>query len=130
MVTHDRFLIDQLASQIWEIRSGQLEVFHGNYREYVLHKAGLISPSLPRQILLSPKPLERNNSKETRRRAQTLSLVEERIREQESTLQRLSAELQKAGNNQFERMQELGWQVARAQSRLEELMQEWETLVV
>jgi hypothetical protein len=72
----------------------------------------------------------RDNSKDTRRRVQNLNLIETRIREQESTLQHLSTELQKAGNGQFDRLQELGWQVARAQSRLEELMQEWETQVV
>jgi hypothetical protein len=74
--------------------------------------------------------LARDNSKETRRRTQTLGLIEERIRKQESTLQHLSAELQKASPGQFDRLQELGWQVARAQAHLEELMQEWETLVV
>ena len=82
-----------------------------------------------RSILLSPRPLVRDNSKDTRRRDQDLNLVEERIREQESTLQSLSTELQKAGNGQFDRLQDLGWQVASAQARLEELMQEWETLV-
>ena len=71
----------------------------------------------------------RDNGRETRQRVQDLNLVEERIRDQENTLQYLSAELQKAGNGQFDRLQELGWQVARAQSRLDELMQEWETLV-
>ena len=130
MVTHDRFLIDQLATQIWEIRDGRLEVFNGAYREYVLRKAARTSTASSRQLLLSPKPLARDNSKETRRRVQNLDLVETRIREQERTLQRLSAELQKAGNSHFERVQELGWQVAKAQARLDELMQEWETLVV
>ena len=130
LVTHDRFLIDQLATQVWEIRDGRLEVFNGTYREYVLRRAARSSSSSARHLLLSPKPLVRDNSRETRRRVQNLNLIEERIREQESTLQCLSAELQKAGGGQFERVQELGWQVAKAQARLEELMQEWETLVV
>jgi len=130
MVTHDRFLIDQLATQIWEISNGRLEVFNGTYREYVLRKAVRGSSTPARQLLLSPKPTVRDNSRDTQRRTQRLDLVEGRIREQESTLQRLSAELQKAGGSQFERVQELGWQVAKAQARLEELMEEWETLVV
>jgi ATP-binding cassette subfamily F protein 3 len=130
MVIHDRFLINQLATQIWEIREGWLEVFHGTYREYVLRKAARTTSAPARQILLSPKPLARDNSRETRRRTQNLDLVEERIREQEKTLQSLSVKLQKTGSGQFEHLQELGWQVAKAQARLEELMQEWETLVV
>jgi len=130
MVTHDRFLINQLATQIWEIHDGRLEVFNGSYREYVLRKAARTPGAAGRQLLLSPKPLARDNSKETRQRMQSLDQVEGRIREAESTLQRLSGELQKAGNAQFERVQELGWQVAKTQARLEELMREWETLVV
>jgi len=130
MVTHDRFLINQLATQIWEIHDGQLQVFNGSYREYVLRKAARTPGAAGRQLLLSPKPLARDNSKETRQRMQSLDQVEGRIREAESTLQRLSGELQKAGNAQFERVQELGWQVAKTQARLEELMREWETLVV
>jgi ATP-binding cassette subfamily F protein 3 len=130
MVTHDRFLIDQLATQIWEICNGKMDVFQGTYREYVLQKAVRTSSPSTRQLLLGPRPLVRDNSKDTRRRAQDLDLIEKRIREQENTLQGLSVELQKAGNGQFERLQDLGWQVARAQACLEELMQEWETLVV
>jgi ATP-binding cassette subfamily F protein 3 len=130
MVTHDRFLIDQMATQIWEISNCQMDVFQGTYREYVLQKAARTSCPASQQLLLSPRSLVRDNSKDTRRRAQDLDLIEKRIREQESTLQGLSTELQKAGNGEFERLQDLSWQVARAQACLEELMHEWETLVV
>jgi len=130
MVTHDRFLIDQLATQIWEIRDSRLDVFHGTYREYVLRKTVRTPSATVRQVLLNPRPLVRDNSKDTHRRVQTLNLIEERIREQENILQHLSTELQKAGSSQFDRVQELGWQVTRAQARLDELMQEWEILVV
>ena len=129
MVTHDRYLIERLATQIWEIRANRLEVFKGTYREYVLRKATRGSSISARQLLLSQKPLVRDNSQDTRRRVQNLDRIEVRIREHEDTLQNLSSELQEAGNGQFERLQELGLQVARVQARLEKLMQEWEALV-
>jgi ATP-binding cassette subfamily F protein 3 len=130
MVSHDRFLINQLATQIWEIRAGKLEVFNGIYREYVLRNAARSTPGSSQKLLLSSRPLARDNSLATKRRVQSLDLVESRIREQEGALQRLSVELQKTRGDQYERIQELGWQVAKAQARLDELMQEWETLVV
>ena len=34
LVSHDRYLIDQLATQIWELRDGKLHIFKGTYREY------------------------------------------------------------------------------------------------
>ncbi|MFW5748670.1 MAG: ribosomal protection-like ABC-F family protein [Chloroflexota bacterium] len=35
LVSHDRYLIDALATQIWEASPGELRVFEGSYREYV-----------------------------------------------------------------------------------------------
>jgi ATP-binding cassette, subfamily F, member 3 len=46
LVTHDRYLVDGLASQIWEVQPGQnqLIVFTGTYSEY---KSVVQSPSSP-----------------------------------------------------------------------------------
>jgi ATP-binding cassette, subfamily F, member 3 len=136
LVSHDRYLIDRLATQIWDLRDGRLEVFKGSYREYVLKAAA--SPAqgsngkasaTSHRLLLADKPLARDNSKGTRRREQALSQIEERIREQEKALQRLSAELQKKSKDQsYDQVHKLSWQVAKAQARLEDLMGEWEQL--
>ena len=62
---------------------------------------------------------------------QSLALIEERIREQEHAIQRLSGELQKAGQAQHhEKAHKLSWQVAQAQAALDQLMSEWEKLAV
>ncbi len=135
LVSHDRYLIDRLATQIWELSDEQLNIFRGPYREFVLRRVAGAAPVAARRILLPPKPMARDNSKETRRRAEALTLVEGRIRQQELAIQRLSAELQRAGvrnvngNSQaFEQVNQLSWQVAKAQATLEELMHEWEKL--
>ncbi|MBN1370932.1 MAG: ABC-F family ATP-binding cassette domain-containing protein [Anaerolineaceae bacterium] len=129
LVSHDRYLIDQLASQVWEIRENKLTIFQGKYREYVLRRtASATAPD--RKILLAPKPMVRDNSKETRRRTEALAKLEDRIREQEHNIQRLSSEMQKAGQKQaFERVHMLSSQVALAQARLEEYLGEWEKLI-
>jgi ATP-binding cassette subfamily F protein 3 len=131
LVSHDRYLIDQLATRIWDLRSGKLETFQGSYRDYVLRKAVKIPTSQVRQVLLLPRPMVRDNSKETRRRVQALELLEGRIREEELAIQRLSAELQKAGEAQsFDRIQKLSWQIAQSQAALDNLMTEWEKVAV
>jgi len=137
LVSHDRFLIDRLATQIWEIRDGRLEVFQGNYRQYVLRKASGRSAVQGRKIVLQSKPAERDNSTASRRKAQALGQVEERIHEQERAIQRLSRELDQAARRSaagepkaFEQVNQISWQIAQAQSRLEELMSEWEALAV
>lgn len=129
LVSHDRYLIDQLATQIWELRENKLHVFHGSYREFILRGASRPEGKPAGQILLRPKPMVRDNSQETRRRQQALVLVEGRIREQELTLKRLSKELQVAGPKQsYEVVHRLSNQVAQAQAALDNLMSEWEKL--
>jgi ATP-binding cassette subfamily F protein 3 len=131
LVSHDRYLIDRLATQIWELRDRRLHIFKGAYREFVLRRAVGASTARAAQVLLPPRPLVRDNSKETRKREQALTMLEERIREQELAIQRLSRELQKTGTNgSFEHVQGLSWQVAQAQARLDGLMEEWEKLAV
>ena len=129
LVSHDRYLIDQLATQIWELRENKLHIFRGTYREFILRGAARPEGMPASQILLRPKPMVRDNSQETRRRQQALELVEGRIREQELAIKRLSKELQIAGPKQsYEVVHRLSNQVAQAQAALDNLMSEWEKL--
>jgi ATP-binding cassette subfamily F protein 3 len=129
LVSHDRYLINRLATHIWELRDGRLHVFNGTYREFALSRS---SPSSqPRRIILSPKPMARDNSKETRKRQEALSLIENRIREQELAVQRIASEMQRPGNRwSYDQIRTMSTQYAQAQARLENLMGEWEKLAV
>jgi ATP-binding cassette subfamily F protein 3 len=128
LVSHDRYLVDQLASQIWEIRDGKLTVFNGNYRQFVLQRSGPPSPAV--RMLLPARPLVRNNSQETRRLQQSLEKLEGRIRQQEQSVQRISQELHHASSSKgFDVVNELSWKYARAQAELDKLTHEWEKLV-
>jgi ATP-binding cassette subfamily F protein 3 len=138
LVSHDRFLIDQLATQIWGLRAGKLQVFQGGYREYVFSAAvraetnhnGKAS-ARPAQLILAPRPLLRGDDRETRRRLQSLAQLEQRIHEQEAAVRHLSGELQQMGTGKsFEHINQLSWKVAQAQSVLENLLAEWERMVV
>jgi ATP-binding cassette subfamily F protein 3 len=126
LVSHDRYLIDRLATQIWELKSGQMTLFSGNYRDYVLRGQTAAGGSV-RQVLLNPRPQARDNSHKTRKREEAMAQLEERIRAKEHAIRGLSDDLQKSGAD-FEKSQKLGWQIARAQAELEKLMGEWEKL--
>jgi ATP-binding cassette subfamily F protein 3 len=127
LVSHDRYLVDRLATQIWELRNGKLNFFAGTYRQFILQRADLTAQI--RQVILTPRPLVRDNSKETRKRQQALSLLEERIQVQELSMKRLSKALQLAGNDQpHRRIRELSLEYAQAQTEMEDLMEEWEKL--
>lgn len=129
LVSHDRYLIDRLATQIWELREGRLVVFRGSYREYVLRSPVATAAGSKPHTILKPKPMVRDNSRDTHRRQEELAKVEERIRQQETALQKLSRELQKAGEKRsYERVHDLSWQVSKTQAALDDLMAKWERL--
>ena len=35
LVSHDRYLVDRLATQIWNLEAGHLQVFDGSYQEFL-----------------------------------------------------------------------------------------------
>ena len=50
LVSHDRYFLDRLATRIFEVESGHVHVYPGNYEDYMLRKQGLADPvaaSLP-----------------------------------------------------------------------------------
>ncbi len=131
LVSHDRYLINQLATQIWDLTAGMLNVFNGPYREYVLKSSSRPDNSLDRKVLLPQKTLIKGDSYAARKRIEQINKLETRIREQEVSVRKLTQELQKAGAKQdFEKAHQVSWAVAQAQAALDELMSEWESLAV
>jgi ATP-binding cassette subfamily F protein 3 len=130
LVSHDRYLIDQLATQIWEIHQGKLESYPGNYREYILHKA-MMSKGNGKQKTLLLRPVLKIDGRDDRKKLLAIQQLEARIREQEGHVQDLSRELQQLSQaNRFEKIHQISWQMAQAHARLDELMDEWEKLAV
>jgi ATP-binding cassette subfamily F protein 3 len=127
LVSHDRYLVDRLATQIWELRNRRLNIFQGSYRQFVLSRT--TPTSQPRRMILPSKPMARDNSKETRMRQQSLERIEAHIREQELTVQRLASEMQRPGKRwTYDQIHTKSTEYAQAQARLESLMSEWEKL--
>jgi ATP-binding cassette subfamily F protein 3 len=129
VVSHDRFLVDRLATQIWHLREGVLNVFQGTYRQFILKMS--VPTAKIRKVILQPRPMARDNSRETRKKQQALSRLEDRIQQQENSLKLLGKTLQKAGKDQPHlHLRELGEAYSQAQEEMEELMTEWEKLAV
>jgi ATP-binding cassette subfamily F protein 3 len=132
LVSHDRYLIDALGSQIWEIMPGQimLQVFEGTYTQYREFRAQRAEQaggiSLTREAIsrkARPAPL----SLEEKKRRLRLREVEERIAFLESELETLSRKLENPPS-ELVKLQKLGREYANDQDELERLMTEWEGL--
>jgi ATP-binding cassette subfamily F protein 3 len=57
LVSHDRYLVSRLATQIWELRDGHLHVFEGTYDEFVGNEAA-IARQLTLEQAMADQPLE------------------------------------------------------------------------
>jgi len=140
LVSHDRFLIDALASQIWEVVPGQsrLRIYEGSYSEY---KAWLQNETIrdnskveeePKKIAVKSDKLEASSglSKNELQRLQKRMLsVEEKISQLEANLAELEMQLQNPPDD-AKKVVQLGKKYTEVQSTLSQHMQLWEELAL
>ena len=134
LVSHDRYLIDALATQIWAIEGEQLNVFEGTYQEYITAR---------NQKRLEAEQAKNNHHAThlqpiTREKKQGLNPHElkQRLGELETTIESLEADLDslteaiasasEAGDS--DAVRDLGEQYTTIQQELEATMGEWEQL--
>jgi len=134
LVTHDRYLVDRLATQIWNLEDGRLRVFKGSYANYIADKKRRLEEvergkdrSSP--VKQRPQRRDRTSKNEAARHAARLSQLEEAIANSEFKLQELTDQLQEASRgNAFDNMRSKSIEYTAMQSHLEELLLEWEKL--
>jgi ATP-binding cassette subfamily F protein 3 len=129
LVSHDRYLIDALATQIWEIDEarGFLRTFKGTYSQYhQMVEAEQIATQQTDKRAAPVKQASRKpsvTSEEKRRRA--------RLKQVESLIDQLEADLLALGHRlenppkDAAKVQKLGNEYVRVQRELEALLDEW-----
>jgi ATP-binding cassette subfamily F protein 3 len=132
LVSHDRYLIDALATQVWEIDPEKtiLGVFEGTYSQYRLdqeaQKAAATElkarPDSPAARLRQP-----SSTPAERRRKARLKEVETAIETHETRLQALSRQLENPPADP-QAVQRLGQEYVICEEALDELLKEWEAL--
>ncbi len=140
LVSHDRFLIDALATQIWEVVPGQsmLRIFEGSYSEYkawLQNKTARVDGNVeeePKKITIKSGQLEGSSglSKNELQRLQKRMLrVEEEISQLEANLAALEMQLQNPPDD-AKKVVQLGKKYSEVQSALSQNMQLWEELAL
>ena len=137
LVSHDRYLISALASQIWEIdvNGESLIVHEGNYQSYLGYPE---QEEQPEEIEPDLEPEESENYQEIksaknkaraadRKRLARLEEVEDRISFLEDALEKLGEKLASPLDDQ-DQVAELGHEYRETEIELEILMNEWESL--
>src|SRR5262249_27108161 len=106
-VSHDRYFIDKLATRVFEIGDGRIEVFPGNYEDFLWRKEGkpgaaphgsLSLPSAPSPATPPNQTNHHESARTTKPKAQQkrlnpikLKQMKERLHEVEEEIARLEA---------------------------------------
>ena len=126
IVSHDRYLINELATQIWELRDGRLHVFKGTYAEMVEAREA-VSPATEKST--RPRQMPKGPDRSERVRAQMIASLEGQIDAAERSLAEFTARLETVREDvRPEEVTGMAEQYSAAQAELTRLMQEWSAL--
>jgi ATP-binding cassette subfamily F protein 3 len=132
LVSHDRYLIDALATQIWEIdeEKGVLRVFKGSYSEYAQQKENerLVKKgnSESKEAIKGRIRKTQTSASDKKKRAR-ITDIENQIDILDDELVALGRKLENPPKDAA-KVQKLGSDYVKVQKALEELMVEWEKL--
>ena len=150
-VSHDRYFIDKLATRIFEVGDGRVEVYPGNYEDYLWRKQGGAA-ALEQAVVASAKPSlasakpalptngkgheevkERTEDNQKRLNPIKRKQIEERVRELEQEISRLETNIEacetalqtfvSAGETE-----RLSRELNEGKTRLKSSLTEWEEL--
>ncbi len=141
LVSHDRYLIDSLASQIWEVdpQGKSLEVFKGSYTQYKAYQANLLEIEKNTQSSKSDKPDHDGGLKKSADGKKSLSKYEiKKLQEKQTAIEN---ELQTLGDrlaiiarelenppSQSDAILELGEQYVDLQAQIDALTADWDEI--
>jgi len=134
LVSHDRYLVDRLASQIWELQEGHMVVFRGTYAEHIAAREAAreearAAAGEQRTDGRRVQGQERRNKNEERKRERALAAKEAEIYQLEQKLAQIEDALQKASaEQQLTKIQQLTTAYAETQTALEQAMSSWAEL--
>jgi ATP-binding cassette subfamily F protein 3 len=133
MVSHDRYLIDALATSIWEVRDGVLRVYSGNYSYYRRERQEESerergTPTTRPKQAHKKTPPRGSRPLRTKRESEEAILLKQ-ISTLEGEVARLEVELAEASYGQdYQRIADLNPEYKSKTSLLEEKLERWTSL--
>jgi ATP-binding cassette subfamily F protein 3 len=142
LVTHDRYLVEALATHVWALRDGRLHTYKGGYSAYLEGRArekaqeaqtqAVESDSQPsdwREQTRAERRAQRLAERRAQERSERISSLEKAIEQQEAALASLGALLAQASEAQdVQELQELGSSYEREEAQLQVLVDQWAEL--
>jgi len=143
-VSHDRYFIDKLSTRVFEIGDGKVEIYPGNYEDYLWRKQGgaaQLQEQTAKSAGLSVAPTNGNQTpvaeaaepKAKRMNPIKRKQMEDRLHELEREIAQTEAaiaqcETQLQSFVSAEETQRVGQELSQSKGNLQGLMNEWEEL--
>lgn len=130
-VSHDRYLINRLASKVIYFENGTVKALDGNYDRYLEVREVQSAPKAEKTASENKNEYLRKKEEASRlRKLKTaFSRCEQEIAETEALLENVNAELSSDEViSDYERVSELSQKADELNTKLEELMLQWESL--
>ena len=148
-ISHDRYFINRIATQVVEVDDGALTTYLGSYDDYLAHKAEAAAPPPagssappapappPASARLGPSPAApRGDRRERKEIGREVKAIEARLRTVETQIHDLEARLEDTGlaladpelYRDSRRAREIAQTRKETEERVARLMKEWEVL--
>ncbi|WP_138094770.1 ABC-F family ATP-binding cassette domain-containing protein [Sphingobacterium daejeonense] len=136
VVSHDRYFLDNIANKIWFIENKEIKEYPGSYQEYEeWNSKRVIKPEIKQEKKPKEEPKKEKAAptedvkRIIQKKNKELSLLEEKIEEQEVLVKRLETELaQEDIYSDAVKLQEYTRNYNSEKAKLETLQQDWESL--
>jgi len=127
LVTHDRYLVDALATHVWAIEGNRLVAYEGNYSEFIAQReeAKLRADAAARTAGHTAKDKNKAKpvtSKDEKQRHKRIAELEAAIAEHETRLSELTRQLETA---KPDKVAALGSEYTRLEQEMQALVDEW-----
>lgn len=137
VVSHDRYLLDNVANKIWFIEDQQIKEYPGTYAEYEEWQSKRAIPAKKTEAVkkeepksVKPKLNNETRDQELKKLNQTLKKLEQEIAQMESDLRSAEAELAKESvYANPEKLDEATRRFQQLEPRLSKAQQEWELIM-
>jgi ATP-binding cassette subfamily F protein 3 len=139
LVTHDRYLVDALSTQIWAVRRGEMTAYEGSYQEYLTWRSARAAQAAedaaaarkPDDSARKATPVSAKkhglNPHELRRRVEK---IEATIHALEADIERLTDDIDAASTRgDSDGVAKLGARYTEIEAELQDAMTEWERLL-
>jgi ATPase subunit of ABC transporter with duplicated ATPase domains len=127
-ISHDRYFIEMIASEILWLHDQQLERLEGNYSDYLALRAQRLEQSKFKTAKSKPEnDLRKERPKTYQKEKLRLQTVEQEIEAIEHVLKQMESDLTAAAHD-FQRLEVLSRETEVIRQRHHNLMEEWATL--